>query len=194
MNTNATFILTFLVLKLAGIGGAGLGFLLCLYCRFSPLGFKVLTLPFPYFSSAFFSIIYNFLFFILYFIALPAAEVAFFTVFLPHVCPEGKELITNLMVAGAFAGMNWFAIVFIIERFFAQLFLTAFAFGLMYGLLLVKKQKGLALAVTARYAFAIAMLFWLLWLAMTRKGWMNRKQPEYNFNGNVKNIWKRGGY
>lgn len=98
------------------------------------------------------------------------------------------------MIAGAFAGMNWFAMLFIIQRFFAQLIFAGLTFGLMFGLLLLKKQKGLALAVTARYAFAIAMLFWLLWLAMTRKGWMNRKQPEYNFNGNVKNIWKRGGY
>ena len=100
----------------------------------------------------------------------------------------------NLMISGAYAGMNWFGIVFIFKRFFAQLFITALSFGVMYGLLTLKKSKGLPLTVTARYALGFAILFWLLWLAMTRKGWLKRKQPEYNFSGNVSNIWRRGGY
>lgn len=154
---------------------------------------KVLTLPFPYFRTTFFRLFYNLLFLILYHLILPGAEVAYYSIFLPEVCPEGKEMITNLMISGAYAGMNWFAIVFIFKRFFAQLFITALAFGIMFGLLTLKKQKGLPLAVTARYTLSFAVLFWLLWLAMTRKGWLRRKQPEYNFDGNVKNIWRRGG-
>lgn len=180
------------MLKLAGIGGAGLGFILCLLCRISPIGMKVLTLPFPYFKTGFFRLFYNLLFLILYHLILPAAETAYYTIFLPELCPDA-ETIKNLMIAGAYAGMNWFGIVFIFKRFFAQLFITALAFGIMFGLLMLKKQRGLPLALTARYALSFAVLFWLLWLAMTRKGWLRRKQPEYNFEGNVKNIWRRGG-
>lgn len=178
---------------MAGIGGGGLGLLLIILCRISPIGFTALTLPFPYFSGWFFRFIYNLLFFVLYHLALPLAEVAYYSVFLTSLVPQ-DSLMGDLMVAGAFAGMNFIACIFIIQKFLAVLFFTALSFGLMYGLLKVKKTKGLPLAATARIAFSFAILFWLIWLAMTRKGWLNRKQPTYNFDGNILNIWKRGGY
>jgi hypothetical protein len=159
-----------------------------------PFGMKVLTLPFPYFKTTFFRLIYNLLFLVLYHVALPAAEVAYYTVFLPELMPESaNELTQNLFISGFYALFNWFAIIFIVKRFFAQLFVTGLTFGIMFGIMIVKKKKGLSLAIIARYVISIGVLIWLLWLAMTRKGWLNRKQPVYNFSGNVKNIWRRGG-
>jgi hypothetical protein len=165
---------------------------LILLGRFSPIGFSALTLPFPYFSTIFFRFIYNLIFLVLYHFALPLAEVAYYGVFLTSLVPI-DTLIGELMVAGAFAGMNFFACVFIIQKFFAVLLFTAISFGLMFGMIKVKKSKGLPLAATARIAFSFAILFWLIWLWMTRKGWLNRSQPTYNFEGNILNIWKRGG-
>jgi hypothetical protein len=72
-----------------------------------------LTLPFPYFSGWFFRTIYNMVFLILYHFALPLAEVAYYAVFLTSLVPA-DTLQGELMVAGAFAGMNFFACIFII--------------------------------------------------------------------------------
>jgi hypothetical protein len=178
-----------IVLKLAGIGGGVVGLILIILCWISPLGMKSITLPFPYFQTIFFQMIYNLLFMALYYVALPAAEVAYYTIFLQELVPQGNEMIANFFIAGAYAGMNWFAIVWIVKRFFAQLFVTGLAFGVMFGILTLKKKKGLPIAVTARYALGFAILFWMIWMAMTRKGWMHRSQPEFYFNGTTSNIW-----
>lgn len=73
------------MLKLAGIlGGAG-GAILFFFSLISPLGMKSITLPFPICSSGFFRMLYNLFFLALYHLALPGAEILYYTVFLPEI-------------------------------------------------------------------------------------------------------------
>lgn len=167
---------------------------------------KSITLPFPIFKTGFFRIFYNLIFFIFYHIALPALEILYFTVFLPEATHSEdnstkdtapllnkKELsfFNTLLICASYAGVTWFASWFIVTRFFAQLFITGLAFGLMFLLLKVKKDRDFKTVVVARYALSLGVFIWLLWLAATRVEWFKRSQPEYMFAGNVKNIWGR---
>ena len=179
---------------------------LILFSRFSPLGMKSITLPFPIFKTHFFRLFYNLVFFVLYHIGLPALEIVYFTVFLPeatHTVDNSnkdtapllnkKELtfFNKLLICASYAAVTWCASWFIVTRFFAQLFISGCAFGIMFFLLKVKKDRDFKTVVIVRYALSFAMFIWLLWLASTRKDWFKRSQPEYMFEGNVKNIWKR---
>jgi hypothetical protein len=200
------FVAYLLALKLAGMAGGALSLVLILFSRFSPIGMKSITLPFPIFKTTFFRLFYNLIFFVFYHIALPALEILYFTVFLPEATHSEdnstkdtapllnkKELtfFNTLLICASYAGVTWCASWFIVTRFFAQLFITGIAFGLMFLLLKVKKDRDFKTVVVARYALSLGVFIWLLWLAATRKEWFKRSQPEYMFAGNVKNIWAR---
>lgn len=172
-----------------GMAGGALSLVLILFSRFSPIGMKSITLPFPIFKTGFFRIFYNLIFFIFYHLALPALEILYFTVFLPETtfsqdnstkdtAPllNKKELtfINILLICGSYAGITWCATWFIVTRFFAQLFITAVAFGIMFLLLKVKKDRDFKTVVVVRYALSFGMFIWLLWLASTRKEWFKR--------------------
>lgn len=189
MNTNLI-----VVAKLAGIGAGLLGFILVLYSLIFPLKMKALILPFPLFRGWFFKLFYNIFFLLLYGVALPAGEMAYYVVFLRELVPEDNKVIEALFISGFYALMNWCGVVFIFKGFFSQIFVTALAFGIMFGIIhLVNTRNLTPLTVTVRYILAWAILIWLIYLAMTRKGWLGRSTPDYYYNGNVKNIWRRGG-
>ena len=180
--------------KLAGIGGAALGFIFALYSMIFPIKMTAFILPFPLFRGWFFKFFYNIFFLILYCVALPAGEVAYYVVFLRDLVPDENKMMQNLMISGFYALMNWFAIIFMFKGFFAQIFITLLAFGSMFAIIHMVNTRNLTpLTVTLRYVLSWAVLFWLIYLAMSRKGWLGRSTPDYYYNGNVKNIWRRGG-
>jgi len=180
--------------KLSIIGAACLGVFFALYSMLFPIKMTAFILPFPLFRTFFFKFIYNILFLVLYCLALPAAEIAYYVIFLRDIVPGSNKFIQNLIIAGAYTGTCWFAIIFMFKGFFTQIFITLLCFGLMFGLMhLVTTRNLTPLTVTLRYAFSLAVLIWLIYLCMSRKGWLRRNTPFYYYHGNVKNIWRRGG-
>ena len=183
-----------LVAKLAGITGGGLGFIFMLYSMFFPLKMTAFFLPMPIWKGWFFKLLYHIFFFVLYGVALPLGEILYYVVFLREIVPDKNKTMQALMISGFYALTNWFAIIFMFKDFFAQLWITILAFGAIFGLLyIVINRNSVPLGVTIRFALSFAVMFWLLYLDMSRKNWLPRSTPNYYYNGNVKNIWRRGG-
>ena len=103
--------------------------------------------------------IYNLIFLVIFHLILPAAEMAYYAVFLEDIIPDSTaDMMKNIFISGSFAAMNYFAMVWIFKRFFAEIFLAALAFGVMFAILTFKKSKGFMFATTIRYAISIGVL------------------------------------
>lgn len=185
------FLTDSIVLKLSGIAGVCFGLVLMIYSMISSYGPTEVILPFPIPDTIAMSFIYYLLFFTLYIGVLPVAETAYFTIFLDEEMKEHFSVLKDVVISASYAGMNLMLLFFVMNKFMAILIYCGFAFLVMFGMLYVKKTRGMSYALAFRMTIAVGISFWVLYLGMTRQNWLRRKSPVYYFSGNFKNFWKR---
>lgn len=159
----------------------------------SPLGFKLLVLPFPIFSNLFWQILYFPIFLTLFCAVLPAAELSYYTVFFVDQIglAEEKKHLEYLIISASYALTNYVMFIFLVGGFFAQITFTLVMFGFMLGLLFLKEKKFGWYPFGVRIGFSVGLCLWFVYLMFTRWGILPRKVPDYYYGGSYKNIWRR---
>ena len=166
------------------INGAGLGLTLILWSKFVPWAPTGITLQMPYFWSAWKDYLYWAFFIILWVLVLPAAEVAFFFMCQANVW---TNTLSDFLIAGCYALMNFTWLIFVIEGWLAVGLLTAATFAIGYGLIKRRDVKGGIETMGIRVGIALGILALLIFLNIS---YPNVKRPVFYFRGHASNAWR----
>ena len=175
---------------IGAFGGAG-GIFLIFYSLLTPLKLTQLMLPFPNFKGFMGRLLYHLFFFVLYFVALPFGEIAYYVVFLDSELKKNYSAFRDLVIAAAYFFFNMNVLAHVAKGFFSQLFLAFVCFGIMMGMLYINNSKGFNYVVAVRCAVSVAVFVWLLFLWASHKWGWKRKSPSSYYIGNPKNIWRK---
>jgi len=159
----------------------------------SPIGFKELVMPLPFFHGFTGRMIYDILFISMFVFVIPALETIFYGVFLYSQIDQNPLKLIKLGLY--YTIFNYFVMIWTVRRMPAQFILSLIG-GLFMGVLMaIRERKGVCFAMAGRIGFAAGMSFWFAYMAMsTEDGLLKRKQPDYFFGANYKNIWNPSSY
>ena len=168
-----------------GILGAVIGSILILWVKFIPFGPEVIVAQMPLFTSTVLKVLYWILWSILWVLALPAAEIAFFFMFQATVW---KDNVRNLLIASFYALTNWCWLFAIVGNFYWPLIFAALSFGLAYFFLIHRENKGAIELIGMRVGIAIGLLLVLIFLNFV---YPSVKVPTLYLHADYRNVWSR---
>jgi hypothetical protein len=185
--------------------GAALGFsiLHILYSSFAPakMGPSSVVMPFPVFSGSVGKVIY-WIFFVVFFIFASVAEHVFFNFFVPIEFTEKEGKLALLsgenvgvfdkVLISVFVGLYYFAIIFQISSgIVAPIVYGLLGFAINFYLIGLRVDKKMIVSTLFKVGFAVAVLIYIGYLALSSsKGWA-RKSPDYYFAGNIANVFSK---
>ena len=169
------------------------GFIFIMYCIYCPIGFHELVMPFPFFHSFYSKLFYDAVFMALFVVVVPVAETLLYTVFFYK---QIDNTFLKLPKIGFFyAGNVYITMLWTVKRMPAQLIFSALAGFFMMMLVVVREKKGVLVAGAARVGFAAGLVLCFLYMGYsTRDGMIKRRQPEFFYAGNYKNVWNPTEY
>lgn len=188
-------------LKLLG-AGVGLGLVGVLYCMFVPFGPTALVMPFPYNESKAKEVMYQVGFALLYLLRAPIEHLFYNYVIYSEYNEKGGaagmvggltgedlNIVPAILVCFFNALMQFSAFYFMISGILPAIIVTLIGFGINFGLLKTRVDKGIISSTLFSLGFALGVLLIFVYLNFTLKGTLKRKTPEFYFPANMMNCW-----
>lgn len=157
--------------------------LLICFSIFSPWGIEKMVLPFPNFGNSW-DTVYTVGFLIAFIIILPLGEEAFYRVFQAN---QWKGMAADIMISIAYAGMNFAGLYWIMEGWGARWLFAGLAFLISMILVSIRDNMNVVYALMTRIGISLGVTIWIFFLYESVKNELPRQQPDYFFNGDVRN-------
>ena len=178
-----------------------LAILLVLWARYVPFGIESLTMPMPY-KTGFWTFVYYGIFVLLW-LLWAALENIFFNFFgyielsedysREDYGEENNSVLWMIVVSLCVALLNFAVLSQIMRNFWAVLVISVLAFVMNFLLVKTRVVSGVKVSTAARVGFALAILVWLLYLALTKVPFKRANPNVYQGYNEANMMYKKVG-
>lgn len=164
--------------------GLGVGVVLCIWAKFIPYAPSGITLQMPFFYSTWREYLYWGVFIFLWVLVLPIGEIGLYCMFQACVW---RHALSDVLIAGCYAAMNFCWIIFVIDGWVAIFILTGISFGVGYGMIIHRDKLGGSETLGVRIGLAIGILALIIFLNIV---YPEVKRPLFYWRGHGLNVWR----
>jgi hypothetical protein len=150
------------------------------------LGHKM-VLPFPILKGSW-DTCYHIAFFLIFTIALPLGEEAFYRVFQAN---QWKGILADVMISVFYAGMNLAIVYSVFDSWTPKWIFTFFSFVIAMILVAIRDKSNVVNALMSRIGLALGVYLWIFFLERSVKSAIPRLQPTYVFIADVNNWFSK---
>jgi len=164
--------------------------LMILFSVISPIGPRMVIIPLPSQNrSIVLRMFYYLLFLIFYTVILPIGEVLYYFVFCLKNWRDLNPKLGHFIVLIGYTLMNYLSLIWIVDGFFAQIFVALVSLAVGAGIVFLRDKENLYTCLAIRSGLAIGITLWILYEGIVRNGYLYKKQPEFYFGGDSRNIF-----